>query len=157
MLEGDKKRASWLYKSILKKSKSRGKTEEFDESYHTRHSDSSSISSNHSNEHIPTNIIPNENISRVHTINIASTSSIPHKHDIKNRRHSFDSFHSFTRAEHPPHIHNDNDSVEIQHPHDKRIDKEVYIKKSTPFLNSFMLKSIKMLVFFYFCVENDNT
>lgn len=130
MLEGDKKRASWLYKSILKKSKSRGKTEEFDESYHTRHSDSSSISSNHSNEHIPTNIIPNENISRVHTVNIASTSSIPHKHDIKNRRHSFDSFHSFTRAEHPPHIHND--SVEIQHPHDKRIDKEV--KKSTPFL-----------------------
>ncbi|CEG83941.1 hypothetical protein RMATCC62417_17804 [Rhizopus microsporus] len=124
VLEGDKKRASWLYKSILKKSKSKGKTEEFDESYHTRHSDSSSISSNHSSEHIPTSIIPNEHISRVHTINIASTSSIPHKHDIKNRRHSFDSFHSFTRAEHPPHIHNDNDSVEIQHPYDNRIDKE---------------------------------
>ncbi|KAG1466982.1 hypothetical protein G6F56_004590 [Rhizopus delemar] len=95
--EEDKKRPSWFYKSLIKPYKKKKQ-----EDLYSRSSDVSSISSNHSIENssipltpntsnISTNRIEDDSITRIHTVNIASISNNTEKHDMMNRRYSFDS------------------------------------------------------------------
>lgn len=115
MVDGEKKRSSWLYKSIIKPYKNKHKRRSDEIMENNSDIESSSISSNHSNENQSIPVTPNtsnisatsstleknleyNNISRTHTIDIASMIH-NNKTDTINRRHSFDSLQFFAIRE----------------------------------------------------------